>query len=56
MDYTVIPNSIKNTLEKAGCPLTDDQFMLIAGNLAATQQMIESIGLKSTIEVLEPLA
>lgn len=55
MDFTIIPRAIKTTLDKAGCPLTEDQFLLIAGNLAATQQMIEQFGLKGAIEVLEPM-
>jgi len=56
MDYTIIPRSVKNTLDKAGCPLTEGQYMLLCGSLAATQQMVETMGLESTIEVLEPMA
>ena len=56
MDFTVIPNSVRKTLQTAGHPLTEDQFILMAGALAAVQQMIETTGLESTIEILEPMA
>lgn len=56
MDYTVIPESIKEMLDKESCPLTEKQYLLIAGSLAAVQQMIDAIGLEGTIEVFQPMA
>ena len=56
MDFTVIPKSVQKTLASAGCPLTEKQFMLMAGALAAAQQMIESTGLDGAIEILTPMA
>jgi len=54
-DFTVIPRSVQKTLETSGCPLTDEQFMLMCGALAAAQQMIEQLGLGDAIEILEPM-
>lgn len=56
MDFTVIPNSVKKTLESAGCPLSEEQFMVMAGALGAAQQMIDAMGLAGAIEVLNPMA
>jgi len=54
-DFTVIPRSVQKTLESSGCPLTEEQFMLMCGALAAAQQMIEQLGLVDTIEILDPM-
>lgn len=55
LDFTVIPRCVQKTLETSGCPLTDEQFMLMCGALAAAQQMIEQLGLGDAIEILQPM-
>jgi len=38
-DLTKLPKDLKECLEKAGHPLSEEQFMLVAGYLASYQSM-----------------
>ncbi len=52
MDFTLIPDSIKKILIEEKIPLTDEQFLIIAGYLAQQQLMIEMFGLEHTLNLL----
>jgi hypothetical protein len=40
-DFTVLPRAIQDCMAKAGEPLSEDQYMLLAGYLAPVQQETE---------------
>lgn len=54
-DYTKLPKIVAETMEKAGLPLTEDQYILLTGSLALHQKHMEKLearieGLKLAIE------
>lgn len=55
MDFTVIPNRLRDFLANAGLPLTEDQYLLITGALAQQQQMIAELGIEKTITLLHAM-
>ena len=55
-DYTRLPREIKDCMERAGSPLSEDQFILLAGYLAPIQQKLEADKYRDLIDLAEMLA
>ena len=51
-DFTLMPKEIAETLEKLGCPLTEEQYLIMSGTLAQHQLMIEDCGLEKWLDQL----
>lgn len=49
-DYTVIPKALTQTFSKAGCPLSENQRLVLNGCLASLQTSISYMGLDRVIE------
>lgn len=52
LSYTILPQAIADTMEKARCPLTEKQKDVLMGSLALYQLKIEHDGLESLIQNL----
>jgi len=52
LSFTILPIAVAKTMDKAGCPLSEQQLSVLHGCLALYQLKIEVDGLDALIENL----